>query len=136
MESPLIKIHRFDQFMRFASIGAIATTIQYAVLVLLVSFFQINPVLASGIGFTISAFSNYLLNYHLTFQSRKRHSEAAPRFIFLVLIGILLNTAVMWALTETMSLHYVVAQIFATGLVLVWNFLGNSMWTFREHETA
>jgi putative flippase GtrA len=29
------------------------------------------------------------------------------------------------------QLHYLIAQVIATGIVLIWNFLGNRIWTFR-----
>lgn len=29
-----------------------------------------------------------------------------------------------------MGVHYLIAQVCATGVVLFWNFIGNSVWTF------
>jgi len=38
----------------------------------------------------------------------------------------------MWLAVEQWQLHYMISQLGATGMVLVWNFLGNRLWTFGE----
>lgn len=90
------------------------------------------PTFASGIGFGISALSNYLLNYHLTFKSRNAHVEAATKFFIIAMLGLLLNSVIMLVGTEILIMHYLLAQVMATGIVLVWNFTGNYLWSFRE----
>jgi putative flippase GtrA len=34
--------------------------------------------------------------------------------------------------TETLAVHYLIAQFVTTGIVLFWNFLANQQWTFRR----
>jgi putative flippase GtrA len=41
----------------------------------------------------------------------------------------------MWGLTGPAGLHYLPAQLIATGLVLIWTFSCNRIWTFREDAT-
>jgi len=38
----------------------------------------------------------------------------------------------MAAGVNVFQLHYLLVQVIATGLVLLWNFAGNRSWTFRE----
>jgi len=120
------------QFVFFAGIGAVGTIVQYVTLAGLVEIAGIKPVLASAIGLVLGALVNYLLNYRFTFRSVKRHRETMPKFLAIALIGLLLNTLIMEIGTEMIRLHYLLAQVVATGLVLLWTFTGNRLWTFGE----
>ena len=71
----------------FACLGVIGTLGHYTVLVVLVQFWAVDPVFASSLGFVVGAVINYILNYHFTFQSRKRHSEALTKFLIVAIIG-------------------------------------------------
>jgi putative flippase GtrA len=118
------------RFLRFTLVGSVATAIQYAVLVLLVHGTKADPIWASAAGFVVSAFANYFINYRYTFCSRQRHAAALTKFSVLASIGLFLNAAIMSGLIHS-GLHYFPAQIVATVVVLLWNFSGNSAWTFR-----
>ena len=121
-----------ERFICFAGVGAVATAIQYMILFALVRFVNTNPVYASSVGFSVSALVNYFMNYHLTFKSKKRHRDTITKFLSLATIGLILNSLVMEACTALTGLHYLFAQAIATAIVLIWNFSGNSIWTFRE----
>jgi putative flippase GtrA len=101
------------------------------ILFCLVSLAQTDPVLASAVGFLMGALANYLLNYHFTFRSTQPHGPALLKFATLASIGLLLNSAIMQLLARG-ALHYLLAQVVATGTVLFWNFFGNACWTFRS----
>jgi putative flippase GtrA len=118
------------QFIRFALVGAVATGIQYVILFILVHWGGVDAVVASSTGFIISSFANYFLNYHFTFRSNQRHGLTIIKFMTLAGIGLVLNSIIMQALTK-LGLHYLIAQMCATAGVLLSNFIGNSLWTFR-----
>ena len=54
------------------------------------------------------------------------------KFFTIAFVGLLLNTIIMAIGVEILNLHYLLAQVVATGLVLFWNFTGNRLWTFSE----
>jgi putative flippase GtrA len=118
-----------SRFARFSLVGGVATAIQYALLVVLVRGFGTAPAPASSIGFVLSAGVNYLLNYRFTFRSDRSHGPAAAKFALLAVVGLLINAAIMYLMIGA-GVHYLVAQVCATGVVLLWNFIGNSVWTF------
>jgi len=120
-----------QKFVRFVMVGAVATGIQYVILFILVHLRAADPVWASSIGFIASSFANYILNYHFTFQSTQRHGLALLKFMTLAGIGLILNSLVMRSLIKV-GLYYLIAQICATAFVLLSNFIGNSVWTFRD----
>jgi len=119
----------FKRFVRFALVGGVATAIQYAILVLLVRGCGVAPTPASSVGFGLSAVANYFLNYRFTFRSNRPHGPAAAKFALLAVTGLVINAAIMHLIVGA-GVHYLLAQVCATAVVLFWNFIGNSLWTF------
>ena len=122
-----------EKLLRFGLVGGVATGIQYLILVVLVHAVGMPAPVASEIGFVVSAFGNYLLNYHFTFRSRRPHGPAAAKFMVLVAVGLAINFALMQVLIGA-GVYYLLAQVCATAVVFLWNFVGNSLWTFRAYS--
>lgn len=118
------------QFSRFLAAGFGSAVGHYGLLILLVQGFAAAPVPASVAGALLGALINYLLNYHFTFRSRKRHVDALLKFAFVAVVGLLLNTLLMWIGIHVLNLHYLISQVLTTGLVVIWSFSGNRFWTF------
>lgn len=121
------------RFVRFTLVGGIATGVQYVLLIVLVRAASMAPTVASSVGFMISACVNYFLNYHYTFGSSRSHAITAAKFGLLVATGLAINGEIMHLLVSA-DWEYLVAQVCATGVVLFWNFIGNSLWTFGAQE--
>jgi len=119
------------QFLRFATVGGIATAIHYLILVALVHVASMNAVWASTVGFIVSAVCNYSLNYRFTFRSNVDHRRAVVKFFIVAGVGLVLNSFTMLIASGYLRVHYLLAQVLATGLVLLWNFAGNRLWTFK-----
>jgi putative flippase GtrA len=120
------------RFVRFIGVGGIATGIQYCVLWGLKEFSGTNTVVGSGIGFCLSALANYAMNYHYTFGTNVGHGTALPRFVVVSAGGLALNSLLLAALLRATPWHYMLCQLIATAVVLLWNFLGSLLWSFRE----
>lgn len=120
------------QFSLFTLVGVVGTVAHYSLLVVLVDGSAVAPVPASMAGALLGALVNYALNYRFTFASTRRHQDAMPRFLAVAGVGFGLNAVFMWITVEGLGFHYLLGQMCATALVLVWNFLGNRLWTFGE----
>jgi len=120
------------QFVRFAGVGCLSAIGHYGLLIFLVQLVRTDAVLASAAGALLGAVINYLLNYHFTFQSSKKHHESIAKFVVVAAVGLGLNTLFMWIMVNLLGLHYLLSQLVTTGLVLIWSFLGNRFWTFHE----
>lgn len=125
-------IEILKQFSRFTGVGFMSAIGHYGLLILLVQFAAVDAVYASAAGALLGAVINYSLNYRLTFRSTKRHRESVWKFAVVALIGLLLNTLFMWVGVDLLGMHYLLAQVVTTGLVLIWSFVGNRLWTFGE----
>ena len=115
----------------FLLVGCIATVIQYAILICVTRACAAPPVLASAIGFVVSAIANYMGNYYYTFGSNERHELAVAKFAILAALGLALNSVLMHFLVAA-GLYYLLAQLVTTIVVLAWNFTGHSLWTYRD----
>jgi putative flippase GtrA len=116
------------QFLSYAGVGAIGTAGHYAVYITLVNA-GVGVTASSVAGFVVGALINYGLNYYYTFKSEQPHHQAMARFFTVALVGLLLNTLIVFAL-DRMHWHYLLAQAAATIVVLLWNFAANRHWTF------
>jgi putative flippase GtrA len=137
MSSSISKTQKgtLGQFLLYAGVGAIGTLGHYTILIILVQLWAMDPVVASCLGFVVGAIINYLLNYHFTFQSNKRHSEALTKFLIVAVVGVGLNGLIMYAGVDYTDFNYLIVQIFATAVVLLWNFTVNKLWTFTHHQS-
>jgi len=129
--APMVPEGIAPQFLSFATVGALGTAAHYATLIAGVSL-GLGAVIASAIGCTVGAAVNYVLNYHLTFRSRLAHRHSAPRFALIAVASLLLNTLLMAVGVDQLGLHYLVAQVVATGVVLCSNFALSRIWAFSE----
>lgn len=115
----------------FLVVGGFTTGIQYLIMALLIWAADLSALLASSIGFVVSAVVNYLLNARLTFRSKKTHANTLPRFVVTASIGLLLNFLVLKGLTS-FGMHVALAQVITTICVLIWNYTINAIWTFKH----
>ena len=120
---------RLRQFVHYAFVGAAGTLVQYALLIALVELAHWGSVAASTFGAVCGAIVNYALNHRFTFRSGRPHAHAAPRFLAVSALGLALNAIIVAAGTVA-GLPYLLAQVIATGAVLLTAFTVNRRWTF------
>lgn len=120
------------RFIRFAGVGGAATALQYVLMLVTVEFFGVVPLYSSVGAYLVSAGFNYWANYHYTFSATVRHSRALPRFALVSGAGLLINAFVFYVVYQWVGLFYMLAQIIASGFVLMWNFLANHFWSFAD----
>ena len=118
--------------MKFGVVGAIAFLIDYGLLALLTEVFGVNYLISATISFTVSVIFNYVASMRYVFTHKEDMSRRREFIIFVVLsvIGLGINNALMWAGVELIAwpewiqAHaYLIVKIFATAVVMVWNFV-------------
>ena len=121
-----------DQVGKFFGVGILSTSAHYACMILVVEVVKSPPVAASSIGYGVGAVVSYLLNYTFTFKSNRPHVDAGIRFMLGALLGLLVNTAIMYIGTNVLNANYLLAQFVATGVVFFINFVVGKFWTFKR----
>jgi putative flippase GtrA len=111
--------------------GGAATAAHYVVTIFAVEVLSMAPVAASALGFAVGATLKYWLNYSVAFRSSARHTHAVARYVVMLAIFIALNTAIFWALQRGLGLHYLVAQVLTTILLIAPGYLVSRRWVFR-----
>jgi len=125
-------LRRVKPFGSYLAVGAVGTALHYLLMVALIEAARLGAVLAATCGFAAGAAVNYLLNYHYTFRSQQPHAIALPRFLVLALLGAAVNATIVNLGIRRLAVHYLLAQVIATSVVVVVTYIGNKTWSFRS----
>ena len=124
------------QLSAFTLVGLFAALAHYGALVTLVEGFAWRAVPATLVGYVAGGLVSYSLNRRHTFASDRPHSEAGWRFAAVAAVGFCLTFLFMHLFVERLGAPYLPAQLVTTGLVLIWSFIANRLWTFRRADKA
>lgn len=122
------------KFIRYAVVGAIGTGIYVFLLTLLIEVLRYDPVISSALAFIIIVIISYILNYKWTFRAKNRHRVSFPRYLTVSLMGLLLNTIIMFLAVNVFSIWYGIAQVLAIVLIPISNFILNFYWSFKSKK--
>lgn len=119
------------KFLKFGVVGFSGLIVDFGLTSLFKEIFHCNKYLSNTIGFVCAATSNYILNRLWTFQS---HNDAIGteymQFMFVSVVGLIINTFVLYVATDKFRLNFYFSKIIAIGVATVWNFFGNMFITF------
>ena len=120
------------KFFRFTVVSASGLLIDFGLTYLIKEKLQLNKYLANGIGFFVAASSNFFINRSWTFSSSDPDVGGQYlKFILFALIGLAINSAMVWFFNERLKKNFYLSKAFATVVVTLWNFLSNFLFTFR-----
>jgi putative flippase GtrA len=139
METIKKLIYKYKIFVKYCIVGGTAAVVDFGVLFILTELFLgVEYYLVSAtISFVLSAFTNYFLNRSWTFRSNGKKRKQIPIFFAVATMGLFINNSIMFVgmekfLLKNLHYGYLLAKVIATGLVLIWNFLGNKYITFND----
>ena len=127
------------QIIKFGAVGFLCFFIDYFIMVGLTELAGIPSLISSGCSYTISTIVNYILSVTVVFDADKEANKIVQFIVFVVLslIGLGINQLCMWggtawlerlmeqsqALAAYSRYAYMVVKIFATAIVMVYNFI-------------
>ena len=115
--------------MRYGSVGVVATSAHYLLLVWSVERAGWHAWIGSGAGAVLGAQLAYFGNRWFTFSHKGGLGISWIRFQAVALAGAVLGMALVAGAVYA-GLHYLLAQLMATALILLLTFLVNRNWTF------
>jgi len=126
--------HWAVQLFRYAIVGGIAFCVDFGLLWALTETVGCHYVVAGTISFIAGLATNYLLSVAWVF----RHSSVNNRklefllFAMVGVIGLALNAAILYLLTDWLAVHYLLSKLVSTAIVFLWNFVGRR--TLMSHK--
>lgn len=91
---------------------------------------HVEPVAASGCGMLAGAAVVYVINYHITFSSSRRHVDTIKSFLPMAGVGFCLNGIILACALEHFSFSLPVSQIIATAGQFAFGFFISRRWVF------
>lgn len=125
LERPVVR-----DFLRFAMVGALATAVHYSVLIALTELGGVGPVFSTICGFFAGALVSYVLNRRYTFANKPQFGKGLAKYLLVIAIGAVINAGIVAAFVGS-GVHYMIGQVIATGIVLIWNFGAARAFVFR-----
>ncbi|WP_116323647.1 GtrA family protein [Cupriavidus sp. P-10] len=120
------------RFARFIVAGASATAVHYLTLITLVHY-GAATLLSSVVGSVAGMVTHYRLSSRWVFAQGERRGSRLGRFLAVASVAFALNSVFVW-LGLSLGLHYLLAQISSTLLVMVINYALHTNWTFIHGE--
>lgn len=127
-----------NQILKFGVVGGLAFIIDYGILMFLTEVFHINYLISTTISFIVSVIFNYIMSIFWVFDvdENKNRTTVFSVFIILSVIGLLLNDLFMWIFVDGMSIHYLIAKIIATLLVMIYNFITRKLFLEKRESNG
>ena len=109
-----------QELIRFLLAGGSCFALELAALFLLTEFGGLNYLDSAAIAFTLAVAINYVMCARWVFVGRV---TTFLIFVATSVIGLGINQLCMYCFVELGGLHYMIAKIFSTAIVTVWNFV-------------
>ncbi len=137
------------RFVKFGVVGLIGSVIDFGVLNLFTIVFKIPFLFSSIVSFTLAVINNFILNRVWTYPETRQNpfAKQLTQFAIVSCLGLAIRVPLLaWMdkiftnlaqkmiptfLTPTIVGHNV-ALALVIGVVMLWNFIVNRLWTFRN----
>lgn len=120
----IFKNKLLNQILKFGLVGGTAFVIDYVLLYFCTEFLHIHYLISSIISFTVSAIFNYILSIKWVFDVKKKQDvKDFVIFIILSVIGLGINSLIMYVMVEKFGVYYMFSKIVSTAVVMVYNFI-------------
>lgn len=120
------------RFIKFGMVGVINTLVNWII------FFILNAlgmyyILANIIAYILGTVNSYLWNTLWVFKYKdKTSTETTIKFIILNLIGLGLNTGILYVLVDLCNLNKFIGLVITTAIVMIINYIVNKLWVFSK----
>ena len=120
----IFKNKLLNQILKFGLVGGTAFVIDYVLLYFCTEFLHIHYLISSIISFTVSVIFNYILSIKWVFHVKKKQDvKDFVIFIILSVIGLGINSLIMYVMVEKFGVYYMLSKIVSTAVVMVYNFI-------------
>ena len=124
------------RFIKFCLIGFCGVLVNIGLLSLLTEFVGLFYLVSAAISIEAAIIFNFTLNNFFTFSDRRLLTAKSfiiglSKFNLISLAGLAVNISVLWLLTDTFGIYYLVSELGGIAAATIWNYLANTWWTWR-----
>lgn len=123
------------QFFRFMTVGVFNTLVGYCIIFSCMYLAKISPEISNAAGYGFGLFVSYALHRKYTFNSKQKRRSEIVRFLIVFFIAYAANFAMLVILIHWMGIHDAVSQILAGAIYVVFSYLMNKYFVFRNQRT-
>ena len=120
------------RFVKFGMVGVLNTLVNWII------FFILNRlgmyyIFSNVIAYSISTIHSYLWNTLWVFKYKdKASTDTTFKFVTLNVVGLLLNTAILYILVDLFNLNKMLGLIITTIIIMFINYAVNKIWVFKR----
>lgn len=124
------------QLFRYFLVGGISFIVDITFLYLLTETGKVNYLISAVISFLLGLVCNYVLSIRWVFSERVLENKWAEFSLFSLIgiVGVLLNEAFIWILTEKLKIYYLYSKMITAAIVFFWNFFARKVGLFSKHK--
>ena len=119
-----------NKLIKFCIVGMGNTLLTFLVFYLLLTI-GMNYLAANIIGYSVGVANSYYWNKSWVFETKSNYKHFL-RFIAVNILTLLINTGSLFIFVHSFGFNAIIAQIIATGIGMVVNFILNKIWTFNS----
>lgn len=110
------------QILKFVVVGGTAFVIDYGIFALL-TWVNVHYLIAQIISFSGALLFNYIASIKWVFDAKKQTKKDIIIFIFLALIGLVINEILLYIGVELLNWHELLAKFISSLIVMIYNFI-------------
>jgi dolichol-phosphate mannosyltransferase len=130
--------NEWKKMAKFGFVGLSGVLVNIGFLYLFTEYMGFYYIIASVIAIELSILNNFLFNDYLTFKLRDEVDSFAYNrfkrffsFQCISFVGVIINIGILYILTETFGIYYLVSNLIGILIVFLWNYLINSQVTWK-----
>ncbi len=119
------KAHIGTQFIKYFGAALAGYVVDIGTLVVLTEFFNVHYLISATAGFILGLCVVFILSNRYVFGVSKIKSKTREFLLFALIgvIGLILLNLIMWILTNSLSVDYIISKLLATIVIYAWNFI-------------
>ena len=120
------------RFIKFGMVGVLNTLVNWVIFFIL-NAFGMYYILANIIAYTLGTIHSYLWNTLWVFKYKEKAStDTTIKFVILNVVGLGLNTGILYVLVDLCNLNKFIGLVITTGIVMIINYVVNKLWVFSK----
>ena len=131
-----IKNNDLIKLIRFSIVGVGNTLVNWGIFFIL-NAFGVYYIISNIIAYIIATINSYIWNSLWVFKyGQGLNINTSVKFFILNLVGLTVNTTIMYILVDILNFNKFIALVIASVLVVMMNYTINKLWVFKEKKVV